>query len=186
MRTPAPSKSPNRRRVLAYVEQNPGCCQQEVADALNLTRNAIAHHLRSLERLQTVSQVRQGRRLLLFPSAVKAPAQRFALGLLRRSTANAILRELVAEPNLPWRALARRLDMSPHTIRWHVQRLQDEGFIVVLSRLTERGHIVHVHPAVRTQADRLAASPEALAAPEGDALAEPVGAERLSLPDLRL
>lgn len=152
MRPVTAPKSPNRRRVQVYIEENPGCCQQEVATALHLTRNAIAHHIRSLERNQAVSQMRQGRRLLLFPTTVKAPAQRLALGLLRRSTAIAILRQLVVEPSIPWRVLAHRLDLAPHTVRWHVKRLREDGSIVVLPRMTGLGHVVHVHPVVRAHA----------------------------------
>lgn len=123
--------------------------------ALALTRTSVSHHLRRLEEVNAVSSVRQGRRLALFPKEVQHRAERSALGLLRHATTRLILEELCREPTRSWRELARRLDMTAHTVRWHVTRLHKEGVIHVLGRDgVFRGHVVHIHPVVRASLAR--------------------------------
>jgi predicted transcriptional regulator len=143
-------RSPNRRRVLLHIQAHPGSCLQEIADSIGLTRTALAHHLRALERDKLVSSVRQGRRVLLFPSSITRPAERSVLGLLRQASARAVLEALYVNPTESFRKVAIRLGMAPHTLRWHVQRLQEQGIIHVLQHgLGGKSHTLHFHPSVR-------------------------------------
>lgn len=143
-------RSPNRRRVLLHIQAHPGSCLQEIADSIGLTRTALAHHLRALERDKLVSSVRQGRRVLLFPSSITRPAERSVLGLLRQASARAVLEALYVHPTESFRKVAIRLGMAPHTLRWHVQRLQEQGIIHVLQHgMGGKSHTLHFHPSVR-------------------------------------
>jgi predicted transcriptional regulator len=143
-------RSPNRRRVLMHIQAHPGSCLQEIADSIGLTRTALAHHLRALERDKLVSSVRQGRRVLLFPSSITRPAERSVLGLLRQASARAVLEALYVNPTESFRKVAVRLGMAPHTLRWHVQRLQEQGIIHVLQHgMGGKSHTLHFHPSVR-------------------------------------
>lgn len=146
MRESAP-KNPNRRRVLEAIQENPGICLQELVDLLGLTRTSLSHHLRALQNMRLVATVRQGRRLLVFPHSVNRPAERSVLGLMRLASARTVLMGLYNDPTMSFRKLAKQLGMTPHSVRWHVNRLSSQGLIHVLSM--GRGHTVHFHPGVR-------------------------------------
>ena len=144
-------RNPNRRRVLHHVEANPGACVREIVGQLGITRTAVTHHLRALERMGMVTFVRQGRRKLLFSrGSSQLSSERTVLGLLRQESARSILESLYADPTRSWRRVAAELGVTPHTVRWHVARLQEKGLIHVLQRgLKANGHMVHFHPTVR-------------------------------------
>ncbi len=72
--------------------------------------------------------LRHGRAMLHFPLHVDAP-QRSLLGVLRQETARSILEALRGDPSLSGRALARRLQITPKAVRWHIKRLRTEGIL---------------------------------------------------------
>lgn len=180
-------KSPNRRRVLQQVQANPGSCMQELADQTRMTRTALAHHLRALMKSDLVQGVRQGRRVLLFPTTIKRATERSVLGMMRQASARNVLQALYQQPTESYRKLAAKLGITPHSLRWHVGRLQQQGLIhVVQHGIGGKSHTVHFHPAVRESLKDLqapAGTPPAetlLAAremPLADEPVEPLGGE---------
>jgi predicted transcriptional regulator len=165
------ARSPNRRRILLHIQAHPGSCLQEIADSIGLTRTALAHHLRALERDALVARNQQGRRVLMFPSSITRPAHRSVLGVLRQASARAVLEALYANPTESYRKVAMRLGVAPHTLRWHVQRLQEHGIIHVLRHgRTGTGHTLHFHPSVRESLQGIGSGPERQGPGDGGAV----------------
>ncbi len=134
-----------RDRLLAFVRAHPGASIQDLADHLGVGRTAVVHHVRRLARQRELVSQGLGRRRLHFAAAATPPEQRGMLGLLRLRMARCVLEELRADPSVSWRGLARRLRVAPHTIRWHVARLRDEGLLHVETH-GGRKHALVLHP----------------------------------------
>lgn len=120
-----------RTRILHLVRENPGICIQELADLMHLARNAIVYHLRRLVRAGQVSATRHGRRTSYFGLDIAAKIVRDAHTIMRLRTVRCVLENLRTNPTLGWRTLAKRLKLTPHTIRWHVARLEQAGLLHV-------------------------------------------------------
>jgi len=151
-----PIVQPSQRRLVAYLEGEPGRSIQEIADHLGVTRTAAVYHVRRLERRGLIVALEQGNRRLHFPAQDATPIQRSLLGLLRLRTARCVAEALHSDPTVGWRELARRLRLAPHTIRWHVARLEEHGLLRV-SAESGRKHYASLHPdmAAALRANRL-------------------------------
>lgn len=136
---------PTRSRLLAYLTENPGASMTDAARHLGLHRNAIAHHLRILSSHDKITIRRQGRRSLVFPAGIEDPQKQDLMGVLRQATCRDVLAAVASDPSVSWRALAQALGVTPHTVRWHVKRLEDMGLMHVERRLG--GHHAQLHPA---------------------------------------
>lgn len=179
--------SPNRQRVLDHVRLNPGCSLQDVTDAMGLTRTSVVHHLRALVHRGEIGTERQGRRLLHFASSSPLPGPRSLLGMLRVDSTRRVVEAVHADPTRSVRSLARLLGLTPHTVRWHLGRLEREGLLQVHGRVLGPRRI-DLHPAMRQALGQVEAAaptpaPEGLAAAVAGApgLAGPAG-PRLRLP----
>ncbi|PSG97435.1 hypothetical protein BRD56_05100 [Thermoplasmatales archaeon SW_10_69_26] len=60
------------RLVGVHVAQHPGCSSQAIADALNLTKVTVQHHLRSLLERDLVERLRLGRAVEYHPTEILA------------------------------------------------------------------------------------------------------------------
>lgn len=116
-----------RARLLALVAGRPGMSIRELAQALGVRRTAVVHHLRKLGAAGKVRCVRSGRRLLAFPAA--ATPYEGLVGLLRLETVAALVAALRQDPSLSVRGLARRLDVTPRAVRYHLLRLESLGLL---------------------------------------------------------
>lgn len=117
-----------RDALLEAVLQKPGCSIQDLSERLGVSRTAVIHHSRRLQRAGEIRVVRHGRTLLHFSLHVDAP-QRSLLGAIRQETARMILEALRSDPSLSGRALARRLQITPKAVRWHIKRLRTQGIL---------------------------------------------------------
>jgi predicted transcriptional regulator len=161
---PAPIQNSTRKRVLAMVRDHPGLSLQEIANGMALTRTATTYHVRRLQKQGEIRTMRQGRTVRHFPPSVSAPAHQRMLGTLRLRMARAVVHRLAQDPTASWRSLARDLEIAPHTVRWHVKRLEESGLINVLKD-EEGGHRVNFHAELRAALNDGEFDPSRVASP---------------------
>lgn len=160
--------NPTQRRLVALLEQQPGRSLQEIADHLFVTRTAIVYHVRKLERLGLIFSLQQGNRRLHFPKSISGTVQRTMLGVFRLRNARHVVEALREDPTISWRSMARKLNLAPHTVRWHISRMEDEGLLRVVEQAGRR-HVIALHPELQAAVgpapagERTAAEREALA-----------------------
>lgn len=109
------------------MAQHPGLCIRELAQHLGIRRTSVVHHLRKLLAAHHVRCVRAGRRLLVFPPATTAFEG--LVGLLRLRTIHNVVSTILGDPSISVRGLARRLELTPRAIRYHLLRLEDLGVL---------------------------------------------------------
>ncbi|MGB0652424.1 MAG: winged helix-turn-helix transcriptional regulator [Thermoplasmatota archaeon] len=145
----APPEHPTRAKLLLWIEERPGACIQDMADFLEVARTAAVHHVRVLVKDGYVRVVKSGRRALHYSTRVGAKPGDDLLAHLRLERARLIVDALREDPGTSWRSLAKRLDVTPRAVRWHVQRLEQEGLIQVVPKDRGARHVVVLNPALR-------------------------------------
>ncbi len=139
-----------RARLMSFLEERPGSCLQDIANYLGIARTSAIHHVRVLRNDRQIVTQRKGRRVLHFPTAVDDRVHRTILATWRLDTARSILQELEKDPRSSWRAIARNLQITPRAVRWHLQRLEDDGLLSIRRTPDGLRHEAIIHPGVRT------------------------------------
>ncbi|MEA3189526.1 MAG: Winged helix-turn-helix DNA-binding [Thermoplasmata archaeon] len=116
-----------RARIVVLVAATPGLSLQDLALAMGLSRTAVARHTRRLAKDGRIRRIRSGRRVLHVPNGHEGNPT--ILAAMRQRTARIVLESFRADPRLPVRELARRLDVTPKAVRWHVKRFRADGLL---------------------------------------------------------
>lgn len=119
-----------RRRIYEMVCEDPGISATALADALDVHLTTAIYHLDQLRDDDRIEGVEEGRSTLYFENHRKyGRMEKRVLTTLKKGTAADLL-ELVAEnPGIHPAELARQLDLSRTSIKWHTDRLADDGLI---------------------------------------------------------
>lgn len=120
---------PVRRRIVDLVTAQPGIHPQGLVRQLSLTRGAVEHHLRILEKAGHVrGKPVQGRMCYFAAGKVDVRVQP-AAAVLRAPLARNILETALGEPGLSLTDLTSRLGCSYGAMLYHVDRLEDSGMV---------------------------------------------------------
>lgn len=119
-----------RRRIYEMVCDDPAISATAVAEALDIHLTTAIYHLDQLRDADRIEGVEEGRSTLYFENHRKyGRIEKRVLTTLKKGTAADLL-ELVAEnPGIHPAELARKLDLSRTSIKWHTDRLADDGLI---------------------------------------------------------
>lgn len=152
-----------RQRILELVRQTPGLHENAVARALGISHTLAQYHVRMLEEFGFLEVKRFGGRKCLFAAGQMGRAEK-TMVVAERGRGAVLVGLVAAQPGIAQRALARALGVRESTIKWHLDRLEQSGVVMV-----ERG----------PEGKRVRLSPEAerarLAGAARDAPAAPVG-----------
>lgn len=122
---------PTRQRLIDLISRSWGICEQELGRATQLGRNNIKYHLYKLNRFGLVQVLRHGRKNHYFPQDMPAKDVQRAIAIVQSDTLRDVAAILKARPDLSWRAMSAQLGITPRGFRYHVERLQESGLLVV-------------------------------------------------------
>lgn len=142
---------PVRSRVHEASQARPGTAIQRIADALDVSRSTVEHHVDKLEDADLVVVERISGCRRVYPIGLLTRDQRRACGLLRSPETRRALRSIREEP-AGVRELARRLDLAPSTASHHVEKLREAG--LVTNRAVEGCVQLEATPLGRRALDR--------------------------------
>lgn len=130
---------PNRQRLLAQIQAQPGSTQPELMAALDMSRSNVAYHLEVLERHDLIHSSKIGRRKHFFVPSSK-DCERFAL--LRHERRQQIAQFILENPLCNQRAICKALGMHQSRVNAHVQSLHNAGLV----KLQPRQRSVQLQP----------------------------------------
>lgn len=114
-----------RHRIYDYILENPGATVQEMADTLGVDYSTADHHASVLHDFDLIHRREQGRVTYYFENHGTFDAfEKEAIPLLRNGTSSRIARVVRENPQITPSAVARKLDVDPSTVKWHVDKLQ--------------------------------------------------------------
>jgi DNA-binding transcriptional ArsR family regulator len=119
---------PLRARIYETIRQSPGVYPAALVDQLDEPRSTLRYHLRRLEREGLVSeQTVDGKRR--YVTAEATAAERALSVVDEESTAARIVDGLARDDGATVSDLATRLDCSPSTVSYHLDRLEDAAVV---------------------------------------------------------
>ena len=124
-------KSTAPRRILTYIQENPGCSQKQLVAVLRISRGSVCYHLHKLKTAEKLIQVSQNGSTLYYPAGTKAGEQfeQTLFQLLTRKKSGKFLQVLYEHPHASRGELAGFLDLSPETLRWYLRRYAAENIV---------------------------------------------------------
>lgn len=138
-------ENPLRDDILALVQETPGISASELGRRVECGWGTLVYHLTVLERMQLVSSAREGRHKRFFAQGRINYSDKGAVGLLANPAARTILDAIRASPGAIQKDLSHRLNLSPGTVAWHVERLAAEGLVIK----EDEGRTVRYYPSER-------------------------------------
>ena len=138
-------ENPLRDDILAHVQETPGISASELGRRVECGWGTLVYHLTVLERMQLVSSAREGRHKRFFAQGRINYSDKGAVGLLANPAARTILDAIRTAPGAIQKDLSERLNLSPGTIAWHVERLAAEGLVIK----EDEGRTVRYYPSER-------------------------------------
>lgn len=119
-----------RRRIFEMVCEDPGISASAVADAIDVHLTTAIYHLDQLRDDDRIEGVQEGRSTLYFENHRKyGRMEKRVLSTLKKGTAAELLEMVAENPGIHPAELARQLDLSRTSIKWHTDRLADDGLL---------------------------------------------------------
>jgi predicted transcriptional regulator len=109
--------------IAGYVAATPGAHFSKIRDDLQLGTGETQHHLRALEREESLESRKDGDYRRYFVSGRFSVIEKVALGYLRRATPRGVILALLREPGQGPGELVERLDVARPTISKYAAEL---------------------------------------------------------------
>lgn len=121
---------PRREALYALILQEPGISLQALGDATGLSRTAVIHHLRLLERQHLIVSRRVGRSRHYFENGGRyGHDQKEAYAVLQNDRSKAVAEYIKGNPGSMQKALCAALGIQPSIAHWHVRRLEEAHIV---------------------------------------------------------
>lgn len=142
-------RNPLRRRILEILKRRPGMNRQQLARELGINLNGVGYHIERLEKVRLVA-LRPGlkdKETLCFTAENVELWEKKSLRVLFGSSRTSEVGLFLAQnPGAGPMQVAHALDLSVHTVRRHVRRLEDSGLVQRLR--VDRQVEYHAEPAL--------------------------------------
>lgn len=123
-------KNEIRSEIYEIVVDEPGATASEVADELDIHLTTAIYHLDVLQDQERVEGLRQGRSTLYFENHRKyGRLEKRVLTALRKDTPGRLLQIVAENPGIHCAEIARRMDLSRTSVKYHTDRLTDEDLL---------------------------------------------------------
>jgi len=120
----------NRKRIYACIREKPGISVPQIAEAIGMSRGAVAYHLSRLRSKEKIKKVyTRGYVGYLTSDRELSPNEELALLHMQNDTEKEILFLLLNTPDLSQSELAAAIGISGPAISWHMMRLGSDGII---------------------------------------------------------
>ncbi|MDR0439168.1 MAG: winged helix-turn-helix transcriptional regulator, partial [Methanocalculaceae archaeon] len=121
------------QRILAYIQENPGCSQKQLIAELMTSRGSICYHLHKLKSTGKLTQISRNGSTLYYLAGAETREQfeQTLFQLLARKKSGKFLQVLYEHPHANRTELAEFLDLSPETLRWYLRRYAEEDIVSV-------------------------------------------------------
>lgn len=117
-----------RSRMLEIVEARPGIQTSDIAGHLDVAVNTVLYHARIMDEYDLLVVDRGGGCVRLFPTGHDRRKRKLQ-AVVSSGPKRALVDVILEEPGIGLSEAARRLDRDRSTIKYHADRLVDEGIL---------------------------------------------------------
>ena len=126
-------------QIQLYIEENPGVSESDIVKGLGYSRGSTVHQLKKLIRDKRVLEKPYHKTVRYYPTESRTREDDVFDAALRREKPAAILSALQKHP-MTLAELERETDISRHSLRWHLSRMEEDGIIL---RKEEAGRVFY-------------------------------------------
>jgi len=136
----------NAKRVLQFIQANPGCHFRRIRRELNVSMGTAQYHLWRLEKAGRIASSRRGLFKYYFPVGIFQDNEKKILEVLGHETTRDILMFIVEQKNPTQIDIARKIGVSAASVSWQVRRLTQLGLIVEVKEGKYRTYLLRGDP----------------------------------------
>ncbi len=135
---------PKRGELYQLIAEQPGVCLQSLCDASHLSRTAVTHHLRLLEKQHLIVSKRNGRSRHYYQNGGRYGTEmKQAYAVLQNERSQAIADFIHGHPGAIQKSICSRLGIDASVAHWHAKRLEEANLI----RTVRQGRTVAYFPS---------------------------------------
>jgi predicted transcriptional regulator len=112
-----------RKRIYDFVCASPGCHLREIQRRLEVPLGTLEYHLNYLVERELVSIRDEGGYKRYYPVGMMRSVDRNILSLLRQDIPRRLVMHLLLHPDSKFGDLARKFEVAPSTLSFHVTKL---------------------------------------------------------------
>ena len=113
------------KRILLFVQNNPGCYLRKIKEMIQISQGTVQYHTDRLEKAGKITSTRSGLYKHYFPVGIFEKNEKEILQTLGHETARRILMILVEQQKQTQTDIVKNTRLSPSSINWHMRRLID-------------------------------------------------------------
>jgi predicted transcriptional regulator len=126
----SPMDNENRKSVLNYIHDNPGCTAPEVSRDQGMNMGTVRYHIQRLELGGKIILKKIGKFSRIYRNASTYNGREMVIAShLRNETSRKLLQATFETPGMTNQALAERFNIDKSTVYVHMQKLLDDDII---------------------------------------------------------
>ncbi|MCA1813638.1 MAG: winged helix-turn-helix transcriptional regulator [Halobacteriales archaeon] len=125
------SEHPVRARLVEVVSATPGIHEMQAAKQLGISHTLAQYHVRMLVEFGALEVKRFGGRKCLFVPGRVGRAEKSILLAERAGKGGQLLDLVTEQPGIGQRDIARQLGIRESSVKWHLDRLAEQGLVVI-------------------------------------------------------
>lgn len=140
-----------RRKIFAYISDNPGSHTREIREKLDLTPHQTAWHLKMLEKFGYIRKISIKNKIIYFDSEIN-PDYEISLFILKDGRNLRILEAILLEPGINISTLAKNVKVRTQVVKGNTDILQKLDLIRELldeNNIKYIGKIKNIEPILR-------------------------------------
>ena len=118
-----------RKKIYETVKRFAGCHFKEIVRKSNLSNGSASYHLHYLIKHNLIKQEKKDNSVFYFPIDFKSENSKL-LSLLRQKSMRNIILFILTNSNCGHSQIAAFTKLSPSTVTWHLNKLEEEKIIV--------------------------------------------------------
>lgn len=115
--------NPNTRRVLEYIQKNPGSHMRQIKTDLGLSMGTTIYHLNLLEKMSRIVSERSVLHRTYYPAGIFDKNEKLILKILNQGTVRDILLYVIEAKNPTQTEIVEKIKISAPAVNWHIQQL---------------------------------------------------------------
>lgn len=124
------NKYKNRKKIINYVLNTPGCTPSEISKDLEISRGCVRHQLKILKAEEKLTLLKEGKFRRAFQNSnTFTDNEKVIVTHLKGDTRKQILLNILENPEITNQELSEKLSLDKSTTHWHIKRLKEDNLI---------------------------------------------------------
>lgn len=144
------SKNVNKKRIINYVLNEPGCTPSEISRNLEISLGSIRYQIKTLKAEDKLILTREGKFTRAFQNSnAFTKNDKIIISHLKGSTRKQILLNILENPEITNQDISEKLNLDKSTTHWHIKKLREDD--VIFSEVEGKFTKYFVNPAVEPE-----------------------------------